>query len=43
MSVRIEPFRTGLEAAVLAGLVAITCPCYWVSPVGSITGLLSSL
>jgi Amt family ammonium transporter len=27
----------------LAGLVAITCPCYWVSPFGSICGIWGTL
>ena len=34
---RTKKFDTGISInGLLAGLVAITCPCYWVSPTGSI-------
>ncbi|MET0920890.1 MAG: ammonium transporter [Acidimicrobiia bacterium] len=34
---RLRKFDVGLSInGLLAGLVAITCPCYWVSPTGSI-------
>src|SRR5260370_11064051 len=34
---RTKKFDTGISCnGLLAGLVAITCPCYWVSPTGAI-------